>query len=109
MNTDFYLLATYVQEIQLLAIQPHLDVIVGKGQWNFDLEDCDKVLRLHCNYLTKEKVIRFLSRNKLFHKELYYLQSEQYAHIGKVRPLSVYKLAKFLEIGSKKTSKMVAE
>lgn len=92
MKTDFYLLATYVQELQLLAIQPHLDAIVGKGQWNFDLEDCDKVLRLHCNYGTKEKVIRFLDRNELFDKELHYLESEQYAYIGKVRPLSVYNI-----------------
>ncbi|MFD2562988.1 hypothetical protein [Aquimarina rubra] len=93
MKTDFYLLATYVKEPQLFAIQPHLDAIVGKGQWNFDLEDCDKVLRLHCNYGTKEKMIRFLDRNELFDKELHYLESEQYAHIGKVRPLSVYNIA----------------
>lgn len=93
MKTDFYLLATHLQEIQLLAIRPHLDAIVGKGQWNFDLEDCDKVLRLHSNQLTKEKVIRFLNRNGLFDRELHYLESEQYAHIGTVRPLSIYNLS----------------
>lgn len=93
MKTEFYVLATYVQDIQLLAIQPHLDAIVGKGQWNFDLEDCDKVLRLHCNHSNKQKVIRFLDRNELFHKELHYLESEQYAHIGKVRPISVYNVS----------------
>lgn len=92
MKPDFYLLATHVKEIQLLAIQPHLDAIVGKGQWNFDLENCEKVLRLHCNYSTKQKVIRFLERNELFYKELHYLENEQYAHIGKVRPLSVYSI-----------------
>jgi len=92
MKVEFYLLATYVQNIQLLAIQSHLDAIVGTGRWNFDLEDCDKVLRLNCNYAKKEKVIRFLDRNELFHKELHYLESEQYAHIGKVRPLSVYNI-----------------
>lgn len=91
MTLDFYLLATYVKELQILAIQPQLDAIVGKGQWNFDLEDSDKVLRLHCNYAIKEKVIRFLDRNELFQKELHYLQSEHYAHIGKLRPLSVYR------------------
>ena len=83
MKTNFYLLATCVQEIQLIVIQPHLDVIVGTGQWNFDLEDSEKVLRLHCNHTTKDKVIRFLKRNKLFNKELHYLESEQNAHIGK--------------------------
>lgn len=90
MKTDFYLLATYIQEMQLLPIRPHLDVIVGIGQWNFDLEDNDKVLRLHCNHSTKEKVIRFLKRNELFQKEFHYLASEQYAHVGNVIPLSIY-------------------
>ncbi len=90
MKPNFYLLATYVQEMQILAIRPHLDAIVGKSNWNFDLEDCDNVLRLSCNNSTKQKVIRFLSRNELFHKELHYSESEQYAHIGKVRPLSIY-------------------
>ena len=94
MNTNFHLLATYVQEIELLAIRPHLDVIVGTGQWNFDLEDNDKVLRLHSSHSTKEKVIRFLKRNELFHKELHYLASEQFAHIGQVRPLSFYNQSK---------------
>lgn len=93
MKPVFYLLATYVQEIQLLAIRSHLDAILGKRQWNFDLEDCDKVLRIHCNHSTKEKVIRFLKRNELFSKELNYLESEQYAHIGKVHKLPTYRLS----------------
>ncbi|MBW1298576.1 hypothetical protein [Aquimarina litoralis] len=88
MKTNFYLLATYVQEIQLLAITPHLNAIVGNGSWNFDIEDCDKVLRLNCNYSTKEKVMRFLIRNKLFDREIQYIKNEQHAHIGNVQPLS---------------------
>lgn len=94
MSTDFYLLATYVQETRLMALRPHLDVIVGAEQWNFDLEDSEKLLRLHCNHTIKEKVIRFLKRNNLFHKELHYLKSEQNAHIGRVVQLSVYNQSK---------------
>jgi len=88
MKIDFYLLATYVDEIQLFAVEPHLDVIVGKGLWNFDLEDSDNVLRLHCDVSAKEKVVDFLHQNQLFDRELHYLKSEQYAHIGNVWSLS---------------------
>lgn len=88
MKADFYLLATHVEEIQLFALEPHLDVIVGKRQWNFDLEDNDNVLRLHCDFAAKEKVIHFLHQNQLFDRELHYLKSEQFAHIGNVWSLS---------------------
>ena len=28
------------------ALKPKLDRLAGKNQWNFDLEDCDKILRI---------------------------------------------------------------
>ena len=28
------------------ALKPRLDKLVGQNQWNFDLEDCDKILRI---------------------------------------------------------------
>lgn len=42
-----YVFRTNVQaESQVLKLKPHLDKILPKGKWNFDLEDCDKILRI---------------------------------------------------------------
>ncbi len=31
---------------QVRALHPEIDKILSKAKWNFDLEDCDKILRI---------------------------------------------------------------
>lgn len=33
-------------KIQLKKLKPHIDHILPRAKWNFDLEDCDKILRI---------------------------------------------------------------
>lgn len=31
---------------QMKILKPHIDEILPNAKWNFDLEDCDKILRI---------------------------------------------------------------
>ncbi len=33
-------------KMQLKKLKPHIDKRLPKAKWNFDLEDCDKILRI---------------------------------------------------------------
>ena len=33
-------------KMQVQQLQPHIDTIVPIAAWNFDLQDCDKILRI---------------------------------------------------------------
>jgi len=33
-------------KIQAKRLKPHINDILSKAKWNFDLEDCDKILRI---------------------------------------------------------------
>lgn len=33
-------------KIQVKKLKPHIDKILPNVKWNFDLEDCDKILRI---------------------------------------------------------------
>jgi hypothetical protein len=42
-----YVFKTSVRtKIQAKSIEPHIDQILPNAKWNFDLEDCDKILRI---------------------------------------------------------------
>jgi hypothetical protein len=42
-----YVFKTSVKtKIQAKKLKPHIDKILSKAKWNFDLEDCDKILRI---------------------------------------------------------------
>ncbi|GAB3428624.1 hypothetical protein GCM10027516_35050 [Niabella aquatica] len=50
-------------EIDIQSLQPHLDEL-QQTQWNFDLEDCDKILRVDClSEISEEVVIKILQNN----------------------------------------------
>ena len=38
-------------------LKPHLDNAFKKGKWNFDLEDCDKILRIESEIDISKKVV----------------------------------------------------
>lgn len=54
--------------VKLLA--PQLNELVGKSNWNFDLEDCDNILRIKCPIDLTRKTIETLSRSGYQCKEL---------------------------------------
>ena len=43
-------------KIQIKKLKPHIDNLLLTAEWNFDLEDCDKIL-----HLTNETVIFLLN------------------------------------------------
>ncbi|MFC4873485.1 hypothetical protein [Negadavirga shengliensis] len=55
----------------VLKIKPLLDRLVeDTGRWNFDLEDCDRILRVESNHLIAQQVVDLLRKNGIFIKEL---------------------------------------
>ena len=73
----FFLLGTTVTSSEdVLKVENSLNYLVGKSRWNFDLEDCDRVLRLRCSKEVKEDVIHYLKLNGVFKFELHYLDTE---------------------------------
>ncbi|MEM8526401.1 MAG: hypothetical protein AAGG68_17295 [Bacteroidota bacterium] len=76
-DSAFFLLGTTVVSTKYVSkFEKSLDYLVGKGRWNFDLEDCDKVLRLTCSQEEKEDVISYLKLNGVFKLEFQYLKTE---------------------------------
>ena len=44
------------------ALKPSLDNLVGEGKWNFDLSDCDNILRIASTSVKPESTIELMSR-----------------------------------------------
>lgn len=40
---------TSVSKDQVKNLEPLLDKIIGKGSWNFALDDCDRILRMEAD------------------------------------------------------------
>jgi hypothetical protein len=45
------------------SLKPLLDVTAGQGQWNFALDDCDRILRIVSEHLTPPVAINLLREN----------------------------------------------
>jgi hypothetical protein len=53
--------ATSVQsEREVLLLTPALNKIVGCGNWNFALDDCDRILRVVSPTVSPEQTVRIL-------------------------------------------------
>lgn len=52
------------------ALKPSLDSLAGKGKWNFDLTDCDKILRIVSQEVKAEDAIQLMKRLGLYCAEL---------------------------------------
>ncbi|MBS1680233.1 MAG: hypothetical protein JST48_00830 [Bacteroidetes bacterium] len=46
--------------LSVKTLRPELDRLAGKGQWNFDLSDCDNILRIASAKVRPEKAIQLL-------------------------------------------------
>lgn len=49
-----------VDRLSVRALQPELDRLAGKGKWNFDLADCDNILRIASERVQPQKAIQLL-------------------------------------------------
>lgn len=47
-------------KMQARKLKPHIDKILPKAKWNFDLEDCDKILRIDFEENIVMKIIDLL-------------------------------------------------
>lgn len=52
-------------------VQHMLDMVVGKSQWNFDLEDTDHILRIHANVLVNAFLTQELQKLGFTCEELF--------------------------------------
>jgi hypothetical protein len=49
-----------VDQLSVRTLKPELDRLAGRGQWNFDLADCDNILRIASEQVHPEKAIQLL-------------------------------------------------
>ncbi|PKD17204.1 hypothetical protein APR41_07170 [Salegentibacter salinarum] len=58
-------------ELQASQLQPKLDKLIQQGEcWNFDLEDCDRILRFEANQIRAEKILKTLHQSGFECEEL---------------------------------------
>lgn len=55
---------------QAKEFKPHLDNILPKVKWNFDLEDCDKILRIESEENIVRKIQQLLNIHNFYCEEL---------------------------------------
>ncbi|QEC68960.1 hypothetical protein FRZ67_17200 [Panacibacter ginsenosidivorans] len=51
-------------------LSPLLNSLLQQSKWNFDLEDCDKILRIDCDENVVFKIIDLLNIHKFYCEKL---------------------------------------
>jgi len=46
--------------MQVKQLKPHINKMLPKATWNFDLTDCDKILRVDCGENAVSEIIDLL-------------------------------------------------
>ena len=60
-----YVFKTVVKtKTQVKKLKPLINQIVPSDKWNFDLEDCDKILRIDCEENIVLKIVDLLNNHK---------------------------------------------
>jgi hypothetical protein len=57
-------------KILIKKLKPHIDIILPKVKWNFDLEDCDKILRIESEEDIVLKITNLLKNHNFDCEEL---------------------------------------
>jgi len=57
-------------KMQIKRLKPHIDKILPKAKWNFDLEDIDKILRIDSEENIVLVIIDLLKIHKFYCEEL---------------------------------------
>jgi hypothetical protein len=55
---------------EVIQLTPLLNQIISTQKWSFDLEDCDKILRVETNSLVPDRIIKLLNQMEFFCQEL---------------------------------------
>ncbi|TCL66716.1 hypothetical protein EV196_103129 [Mariniflexile fucanivorans] len=54
------------------TVQPFLNNLIGKnGFWNFDLQDCDNILRIETKIIKSDSICSVLNNHGFLCEELY--------------------------------------
>jgi hypothetical protein len=56
--------------MQLKKLKPHIDSMLPNEKWNFDLKDCDKILRIDSEENIVLKITDLLNMHKFYCEEL---------------------------------------
>ncbi|KYG82526.1 MULTISPECIES: hypothetical protein [Roseivirga] len=59
-----------VSKKQVQAVGSFLNILLPSEEWNFDLEDCDKILRVETEEVAPETVITILTSQGFYCDEL---------------------------------------
>lgn len=59
-----------VSKKQVRAVGSFLNILLPSEEWNFDLEDCDKILRVETEEVAPETVITILTSQGFYCDEL---------------------------------------
>ena len=57
-------------KMQVKKLKPYIDILLPKAKWNFDLEDCDKILRIDSDENVNLKIKDLLRIHKFHCEEL---------------------------------------
>jgi hypothetical protein len=55
---------------QVNKLEPGINKILAEGKWNFDLEECDKILRIDSKKIIAFRIIDLLTIHKFYCEEL---------------------------------------
>ena len=55
---------------QVKGLLPHINKILPAEKWNFDLHDCDKILRIDSEEYLASKIADLLNSQKFYCEEL---------------------------------------
>ena len=67
---NVYVFKTSVTPKDLKQVQPLLEGLVPQGYWNFDLEDCDRILRVESPENISKFICQRLQKVDFFCEEL---------------------------------------
>jgi len=66
-----YVFKTSVQtETEVRSLKPYLDTALAELDWNFDLEDCDRILRADTPLEHPERIVAILNQKGFECEEL---------------------------------------
>jgi len=57
---EIFVFKTSVEPEHVSSLTPFLDVLAGKGKWNFALDDCDRILRIEGDNKVLNQTIELL-------------------------------------------------
>lgn len=81
MMTEILVFRTSIESREeVLHLAPLLNAVAGLGNWNFALEDCDRILRVRSSSTNARQIIRLLTGQGFTCQELEDVVPEPLSH-----------------------------